>query len=386
MADENVIEAVELTKVFKDFWTRPKVRAVTDLTFHVRRGEVYGFLGPNGSGKTTTIRMMLGLLRPTRGLVRVLGLPPHNVKAKARLGYLPEESYLYRYLNAREILDFYGRLFDIRRAERKRRIESLLELVGLVGVGRRSLSEYSKGMARRIGLAQALINDPELLILDEPTTGLDPIGTREIKDMILSLKKRGKTVFLSSHLLADVEDVCDRIAILYGGRLTTEGRVSALLAQTDATQIRTGRVSEETIARIREILAGEAGAGEVTVETPRENLESLFLRVVRKARREHRDTAGAVAGRARGDFLVGPKREEPADVVASLVKGDADAPAPAPPAAAAPPERQDVVGDLVAARDGTEADAPAEEKAPEPPPPEEDRSVIDDLTRDGDGR
>jgi ABC-2 type transport system ATP-binding protein len=311
---------------------------------------------------------------------------------KQRIGYLPEESYLYRYLTAEEILHFYGGLFNIPGAERTRRVESLLDLVGLTGARRRPLREFSKGMARRVGLAQALINDPELLILDEPTSGLDPIGTREIKDLLLVLKKRGKTVFLSSHLLADVEDVCDRIAILYGGKLCTEGRVADLLARRDATQIRTGLLPPETVERVRQVIREGGRAGDIAVETPRESLESLFLRVVRQARESRAATSGAVAGAVRDAFLAGPAAPA-ADVVADLMR-PAETPAPAAAAAAeAPrpargPERKDLLRDLVA---GTSAEPPSPAPPPEAPRPAPakpaapvDASVIDRLTRDGD--
>ncbi|MFP6907639.1 MAG: ABC transporter ATP-binding protein, partial [Verrucomicrobiota bacterium] len=222
----DIVLSVEgLHKVFKDFWGRPRAKAVNGIDFEVKRGEVFGLLGPNGSGKSTTIKMLLGLLHPTRGKIQVLGKPPRDVQSKVRIGYLPEESYLYPYLTARETLDFYGRLFDLSGPERKQRIDQLLEMVGLQHTGRRTIKEFSKGMARRIGLAQALINNPEIVILDEPTSGLDPIGTRQVKDLIQTLAERGKTVFLSSHLLADVEDVCDRIAILYAGQVQAEGSI-----------------------------------------------------------------------------------------------------------------------------------------------------------------
>jgi ABC-2 type transport system ATP-binding protein len=214
---EYAIETFSLTKVFSDWWGRDKVSAVDDLNLQVRYNEVFGLLGPNGSGKTTTLKMLLGLLYPTKGRAIVLGGDSSDPKISSRIGFLPEESYLYRYLNARETLDFYGRLFGLPSNVRKMRIEALLDMVGLKAVANRPVGTFSKGMARRIGLAQALINDPDLLILDEPTTGLDPIGTSQIKNLILELAKRGKTVLLCSHLLADVEDVCDRIAILYGG-------------------------------------------------------------------------------------------------------------------------------------------------------------------------
>ncbi|HTU26426.1 MAG TPA: ABC transporter ATP-binding protein, partial [Pirellulales bacterium] len=211
---EIVIETRNLTKVYRDFWGRQKVRALKALDLEIRKGEIFGLLGPNGSGKTTTIKLLLGLLFPTTGQALVFGRDATEVAKNERLGYLPEESYLYRFLNAEETLDFYGRLFDIPADVRRRRAAELIDMVGLGPAKRRQLREYSKGMTRRIGLAQALINDPELILLDEPTSGLDPIGTREMKDLILKLKAQGKTVVMSSHLLADVQDVCDRIAIL----------------------------------------------------------------------------------------------------------------------------------------------------------------------------
>jgi ABC-2 type transport system ATP-binding protein len=173
---ETIIAVRGLTKIFKDFWGRPKARAVDGVDFEVRRGEVFGLLGPNGSGKSTTIKMLLGLLHPTKGVIEVFGRSPRDVKTKARIGYLPEESYLYRYLDSRETLDFFGNLFTLSKDERVKRSEQLLDMVGLTGARTRAVGEYSKGMQRRIGIAQALINDPDLVILDEPTAGLDPIG------------------------------------------------------------------------------------------------------------------------------------------------------------------------------------------------------------------
>jgi ABC-2 type transport system ATP-binding protein len=219
ISDEVVVRVMGLTKIFKDFWGRPKARAVDNVDFEIRRGEIFGLLGPNGSGKSTTIKMLLGLLYPTRGHIEVFGHSPRDVQTKAQIGFLPEESYLYRYLNPGETLDFFGSLFQLDQADRRNRAEQLIEMVGLNQARTRTVGEFSKGMQRRIGLAQALINDPELVILDEPTAGLDPIGCREVKDLILALARRGKTVILSSHLLADVEDVCDRVVIYYGGRI-----------------------------------------------------------------------------------------------------------------------------------------------------------------------
>ncbi len=208
---------------------RDRARAVDSLDLQVYRHEIFGLLGPNGSGKSTTIKMILGLLKPTSGRVAVFGKSPDDVEMKRRIGYLPEESYLYRFLNARETLDYYGKLFELDRKTREKRIDELLDMVGLAGAQYRPVREYSKGMQRRIGIAQALINDPDLLILDEPTTGLDPIGTRQVKDLIIELGRRGKTMILSSHLLADVEDCVDRMVILYGGQIRAEGTCDELL-------------------------------------------------------------------------------------------------------------------------------------------------------------
>ena len=224
---EIVIETRNLTKDYHDFWGRRKVRAVKALDLEVRRGEVFGLLGPNGSGKTTTIKLILGLLFPTSGEALVFGKSASDVRKNERLGFLPEESYLYRFLTAEETLDFYGRLFDMPARVRRERTDALIEMVGLGWARRRQLKEYSKGMTRRIGLAQALINDPDLIVLDEPTTGLDPIGTREMKDLIIRLRSEGKTVLMCSHLLADVQDVCDRIAILHEGELKELGASTA---------------------------------------------------------------------------------------------------------------------------------------------------------------
>src|SRR5712672_356078 len=238
MADETVIETRALSKTYRDFWGRPKVRALKALDLTIHRGEIFGLLGPNGSGKSTTIKLLLGLLFPTGGQALVFEKDATEVTKNERVGYLPEESYLYKFLNAEETLDFYGRLFDMSASVRRERTNQLIEMVGLNWARRRQLREYSKGMTRRIGLAQALINDPELILLDEPTSGLDPIGTREMKDLIIDLKRRGKTVVMCSHLLADVQDVCDRIAILHQGELKELGRVDALLKVRDETEIR----------------------------------------------------------------------------------------------------------------------------------------------------
>jgi len=295
------IETIGLTKVFSDWWGRAKVYAVDDLNLQIRPNEVFGLLGPNGSGKTTTIKMLLGLLHPTKGHALILGGDGTDPKISKRVGFLPEESYLYRFLNARETLDFYGRLFGLNAETRRMRIEALLEMVGLKAVASRPVGTYSKGMARRIGLAQALINDPDLLILDEPTTGLDPIGTRQIKDLIEKLAERGKTVLLCSHLLADVEDVCDRIAILYGGKVQAHGQVKELLQKTNKRQIITDAISETAVDRIRRVLEEEHA--ECEISSPMERLETFFINTVVEAQRQATPTSGAVSTTQIGDFL-----------------------------------------------------------------------------------
>ena len=277
---EVIVEARNLAKTYRDFWGRSKKVALKPLDLEIRRGEIFGLLGPNGSGKTTTMKLLLGLIFPTSGEAFVFGKDATDVSKNERIGYLPEESYLYKFLDAEETLDFYGRLFDMPPDERKRRAAALIKRVGLERDRKRQLREYSKGMTRRIGVAQALINDPELVILDEPTSGLDPIGTREMKDLIIELREKGKTVIMSSHLLADVEDVCDRIAVLHQGELKELGRVDDLLRVTDVTQIRAKGLSAAATEEIREVLRRHGGE-DVEIGNPRTTLEDLFLDVVR---------------------------------------------------------------------------------------------------------
>ncbi|HIE44255.1 MAG TPA: ABC transporter ATP-binding protein, partial [Candidatus Omnitrophica bacterium] len=227
---DELIKLQGVSKVFKDFWGKSKVVAVKNLSLSVKKGEIFGLLGPNGSGKSTTLKLLLGLLYPTRGRITVLGRLPGDNLAKRLIGYLPEEDYLYSYLNGRETLDFYGKIFNLPSRTRKERIDFLIDLFGIKGYQRRAVGEYSKGMARRIGLAQVLINDPDLLILDEPTSGMDPIGNKEMKTILLDLKQKGKTILISSHLLADIETICDRVGILYQGELIAMGEVESLLS------------------------------------------------------------------------------------------------------------------------------------------------------------
>jgi len=297
-----VVLARGLTKVFRDFWMRPRARAVDAVDFEINRGEIFGLLGPNGSGKSTTIKMTLGLLKKTSGRLAVFGKPPTDVSIKERIGYLPEESYLYRFLNARETLDYYAKLFRLSDRVRRKRIEELLEMVGLTAVQHRPVGEYSKGMQRRIGLAQALINDPEFLILDEPTTGLDPIGTRQVKDLIVELGRRGKTILLSSHQLSDVEDVVDRMVVLYGGKIRASGTCDTLLAETSRSVIETEALDEETIAELTAVLERRAKRLD-RVSPARQRLEDLFVQLVEQARRDRLSNAGAAHGGATAAFL-----------------------------------------------------------------------------------
>lgn len=307
-SNDVVIAVRGLTKVFKDFWGRPKARAVDNVNFEVRRGEVFGLLGPNGSGKSTTVKMLLGLLYPTKGHIEVFGKSPRHVKTKAQIGYLPEESYLYRYLDSDETLDFFGNLFSLSGDMRGQRREQLLEMVGLSKARRRQVGEFSKGMQRRIGLAQALINDPDLVILDEPTAGMDPLGCREVKDLIVALAKRGKTVILSSHLLSDVEDVCDRVVIYYGGKIQAMGTLKELLATPDAVRITTPILPRETMNKVLEVIRKDVSEDRVRIDTPTQNLESYFLGVVQRAKLNEAETSGATSG----------------NKVAAYLRGDAD--------------------------------------------------------------
>ncbi len=358
---EIIVSVRGLTKVFKDFWGRPKARAVDAVDFDVRRGEVFGLLGPNGSGKSTTVKLILGLLNPTKGHIEVFGHSSRHVATKSRIGYLPEESYLYRYLNSRETLDFFGNLFRLPKGDRSNRTEQLLEMVGLSQVRLRAVGEFSKGMQRRIGLAQALINDPDLVILDEPTSGLDPIGCREVKDLILALARRGKTVILSSHLLADVEDVCDRVVIYYGGRIQAMGPLRDLLATPDAIRITTPALPRETMERVLALIRKDVAEDKVRIDTPTQNLERYFLDIVQKARQAAAETSGAISGARVAAYLRGEAEAKPAGD--RLLERLAAPAAPAPTAAPAPAPAEAVDQKKLAA-----LALPAEAATPAPAP------------------
>lgn len=383
-ADTHVVQIAGLCKTFRDFWKRPRVEAVKDLNLDIRPGEIFGLLGPNGSGKTTTIKMLLGLLYPTKGRISVFGRPPTDVAVKSRIGFLPEESYLYRFLVAHETLDFFGRLFHLPARVRRERIERLLDMVGLRHEARRRIGEYSKGMARRIGLAQALINDPEFLILDEPTSGLDPIGARQIKDVIRELGRKGKTILLSSHILADVEDVCDRVTILYGGQERAKGDVNTLLEQTNVTQITAPSLSDSTLHEIRSLVKRLEAKEVVSVSHPRVRLEDYFLKIVEEAQAANLRTYGARKGGAIPDFLQKPT-ESTGGIIDELVVASRgrvvepiELPKPRPS-----PIQNELIDVLVKKQElpppVSKPAAPKPETAPSPTPAAGDQSVIDHL-------
>jgi ABC-2 type transport system ATP-binding protein len=389
---ETVVVCERLTKVFRDFWLRPRAKAVNAVSFEIYRGEVFGLLGPNGSGKSTTIKIVLGLLHKTSGLVSVMGKLPTDVAVKRRIGYLPEESYLYPFLNARETLDYYAKLFELERSVRKRRIDELLDMVGLTAAQHRPVREYSKGMQRRIGIAQALINDPEFLILDEPTTGLDPIGTRQIKDLIIALGRRGKTILLSSHLLSDVEDCVDRMVILYGGRIQREGTCDQLLETEESTVLETDPLDEGTISAIDRIIRERSGGSKsiVRVAKPRQKLEDLFVQIVDEARAQAAETSGAQHGGKTAAFLEG--EEGGSAVIDSLLAAGRNVEPVSPmgevaPAATSGPDRN-VLDDLL--KPAAEEEVPSAPAAPSQktagpsrPKADVDLGMIEGLLDDG---
>lgn len=259
-----VVQVSQLRKVFKvGFWGKSVV-AVDRLSLDVRRGEVFGFLGPNGAGKTTTLKMLMGLIYPTSGQASIFGFPIGHAAAKARLGFLPESPYFYDYLTGREFLNFYGHLFGLRGMMLSKRVDELLELVGMVYAKDLQLRKFSKGMLQRVGIAQALINDPELVVLDEPMSGLDPIGRKEVRDLIFRLKESGKTVLFSSHILHDAELLCDRVAMIMKGRLVACGEVADLVERgtTKHVEMVIDRLSSEALVQVRQIAEKVVQQGE----------------------------------------------------------------------------------------------------------------------------
>ena len=277
-------ETMGLTKRYPLTWKRKVLVALDRLDLQIRTGEVFGLLGPNGSGKSTTLKLLLGLIVPSEGEARIFGLPPESLDARRRVGFLPENPYFYGFLNGDETLRFYGKLCGMSGATLEKRIEELIDLVGLQNGRERPLRSYSKGMLQRIGLAQALIHDPDLLFLDEPTAGVDPLGSAQIRDLILRLKKMGKTVIFSSHLLEQVQEVADRVAIFSLGKKVLEGSLESLLTENQSTQIHIpGEMSAEQQQRLRQAL-DQAGIDErgIRFDRPRLSLEQLYLRTVQQ--------------------------------------------------------------------------------------------------------
>lgn len=278
--------AVALTGVTKSFpvsFQRRSVVAVRDLNLEVPRGQIYGLLGPNGSGKSTTLKIILGLVTPTRGEARIFGRQSDTVASRESVGFLPESPYFHKFLTGEETLRFYGKLCGMRGANLSNRVDEILALVGLTSARKRRLAGYSKGMLQRIGLAQAIIQEPALLVLDEPTAGVDPAGAREIRDLILGLKGRGITVLLSSHLLGQVQEICDRIGILANGVLVREGALADLLGVENQTQFVVEGASAQLLAEI-ETVARRSGARVIERGRPRTSLEQLFLETTEEPR------------------------------------------------------------------------------------------------------
>jgi ABC-2 type transport system ATP-binding protein len=265
-----------LTKIFPVPFHRQPIVAVRDLDLRVEPGEVYGLLGPNGSGKSTTLKIILGLVSPTRGCTEIFGHDSRLVKSREAVGFLPENPYFYKYLTGEETLRFFGRLCGLQGARLRNRINELLDLVGLTKARKRRLGTYSKGMLQRIGLAQALIHDPRLVVLDEPTAGVDPAGSREIRDLILDLRRRGITVLLSSHLLAQAQEICDRVGILADGVLVREGHLEELIAIENQTEFVIADASPRLVEEI-ESLVNRSNAKLIARRRSTTSLEKLFL-------------------------------------------------------------------------------------------------------------
>lgn len=276
--------AVEIRHLVKDFKTsfkRQPLRAVDDVSIRIMPGEVYGLIGPNGSGKSTTMKALLGLVAPTSGECSIFGKDSLKVDSRNEVGFLPENPYFYKHLSGEETLKFYGKLCGIKGAKLRDRVKELLELVDLEGASHRRIGGYSKGMLQRIGLAQALIQEPQLVILDEPTAGVDPVGSREIRDLIFKLRERGITVFLCSHLLEQVQEVCDHVGIIFRGKMVKEGRLEDLIAIEDQTELVMKDASPELVAEIEALIAKDGTAEHVRTGKPRTTLERLFLRETR---------------------------------------------------------------------------------------------------------
>lgn len=280
---ESAVHIKNLHKQFLTPWGRPGVYALKGVSLDIKEGEVYGLIGPNGSGKSTMMKSLLGLVAPTEGTCSIFGIPSTDADSRENVGFLPENPYFYKFLTGSETLAFYGKLCGLGGKVLKERIREMLELVGLEDAADRRLGGYSKGMLQRIGLAQAFIQNPRLVVLDEPTAGVDPIGSRAIRDIILNLKERGKTVFLCSHLLEQVQEVCDNVGIIYKGVMIAEGTIDELTSDADKTQIILDNCSPALLERLRQIVA-EDGSGSTWVSSghPHNSLENVFLESMKK--------------------------------------------------------------------------------------------------------
>ena len=307
--DREIVVARGLSKTFSTGWPWKKIRALTDLDLTVREGEILGYLGPNGAGKTTTLKLIMGLLRATRGEISIGGLPPSNPSARRMTGFLPENPSFYEYLTGREFLGFTARLGGGTKRATDRTMGSIVERVGLTGAADWPLRKYSKGMLQRIGLAQALVTNPSLLVLDEPLSGLDPIGRREIRDLILELKAEGKTIFFSSHILADAEMICDRVAFLNKGRLVMVGKLKELLSpEGGMVEVRTIGLRDDQVKTLQE----------TAQETVRAQEETIFVLETYGGLSSFLEAAGRMGGKV---VSINPRRESLEDLFMKLMEG-----------------------------------------------------------------
>ena len=286
MPDTPAVSVNHLTKVFKSTLVKGAFRAVHDLSLTVKAGEVYGLIGPNGSGKSTTMKVILGLLKPTEGDTSIFGIPSTEVASRSDVGFLPENPYFYKHLTGRETLHFYGSLCGMRGAKLKERAAEMLALTGLEDAATRRVGGYSKGMLQRLGLAQALIHEPRLLVLDEPTAGVDPAGSRKIRDLIIEFRSRGITVLVTSHLLEQMQEVCDRVGIMAHGRMVREGRLEDLIAVENQTEMVIENASPALLAQIDTLVKAAGGDTHLLRSGhPRTTLERLFLEATNEAKK-----------------------------------------------------------------------------------------------------
>jgi len=287
-----ITPAVQINHLIKEFpspFRKSKVRAVDDVSLTIMPGEVYGLIGPNGSGKSTTMKALLGLLSPTAGSCYVFGKNSLKTDSRQEIGFLPENPYFYKHLSGEETLKFYAKLCGLRGKMLTERVNEMLKMVSLEDARKRRVGGYSKGMLQRIGLAQALIHDPRLLILDEPTAGVDPVGSRMIRDLIVSLKQRGVTVFLCSHLLEQVQEICDHVGIIFKGKIVKEGRLEDLIAIEDQTEVLIKNATPELLNSIQEIIQNNSNSEFIRMGKPRTTLERLFLDEAKRADEERSD-------------------------------------------------------------------------------------------------